>query len=1347
MRRFWKSFAAIAVVLATVGGVSMVLAQSPGGLNLQGPVEVPSVPKISPTEENAAINAELAKKVDINGGVATNLKLTGTIDISTSNLPQITIDANKNVHITVGGVPVILAPAATPPGAPTITVAPGLNQNVVSWVDSTTTGGAPITSHSLYRSLVSNGELSTVAIPITGQSPYTDSTAQVGITEFYEMTANNIAGPSPVSNEASGVAIGTVSPPAAPTLVAMSGNGENTISWTDGASNGAPITAHYLYKGLAANGESTTGILISGSSPYTDVAANGVAEYYKLTAVNSAGQSPFSNEATATPQTIHTAPNPPTLAVTPGVGVNIISWVNASTGTAPASHNLYKSLTPNGEGSTPYVTAITGNGPYNDTEPAGTPVYYKLTSVSTGGESSPSNEASGTPTVAQPSSPVVSLNGAGFVWGHQSTVSTTTETGGGTSPIVLTGAATGVGPGVSSLVTPMTGAVGTYTVQLTISHPAEEYFQGGVALLNPTTGQLSLFGEENNQIAVENYTNYSSYAGVYPNIGTIPTPVYGSPIWFRVIYDGINYQFWYSLDGQAADWTEITSQPATTLGNPTEIGINVVPEYQTATSTPDVVTLTRLDYAGGVTNPQLIAPGVTALTAAAPTAPTGVTVTAGAAQNTINATPVVAYPPVTGYTITRSTTSGGENPSSPIATNVQLPFVDTGLSTVEYFYKVAAVSSFATGPYSVEANGTPTSAGSYPAGSAISLVTDSGSTVATIGGSTFGWNNQGTASISGTGTPSSPLKLLDPRHANATNAKSLMTKLASGPATYTVAMDNPNGNGGYNLGMYLYSSTTGKYTLIDDSGANDAASNINVISETSLQGANATNLFTAAAYSQYAVWTAETTYRIDTDGTNVNFSYSLSGTGNTYHILYTTTLAALGNPDHIGLFMDSASTDSSYGTYDGYTDIFGFAATSGDTPQAVGPGDATNTFLTTVNYPTTNILPQIPGSVPYGNPSSVAGLTPYFDMIFGTSGVVSGETVAPNITSSTQFRNYIYTNYLEGNYGAAIGSPQDTGQGYGEQSAFFSVNRTYPVGDPNDLIPVEADGLHVKALCAQNHNKCTPEQIYAGYYRIPAYFRPGMVLEFDYIPPVGYHSWFTTWLFTGMQLTPYPNNNPYGTTNNGTPLAVSGSNGHEIDLNDDFALSNTGCSSMVNGQLEYGAQLDFATPYSYYGETYSIAPHTSYSLGSGNWNNGYFWCQTNYVPRTVRHLVADWNGNYITILIDGTIVAQGYMEYNVNGATGPVSSQANDSTGYTDVSQAQLGMVWNVGGEVVPVFQTDILPAGGNGCTFNVITNECGHPTVSPLSENDGFGEQGWGGIVLRQAAWFGHLSGLPTGG
>jgi fibronectin type 3 domain-containing protein len=223
--------------------------------------------------------------------------------------------------------------------------------------------------------------------------------AGIGSLAGHSAPSTDLAGnPRPTAN---GFDIGCyefVAPPPAPTgLTATPASGQITLQWN--ASSGA--TSYNIYRATTSGGETLLVSGVTGTSYLNTGLTNGTTYYYKVKAVNSAGTSGFSNEASATPQAATSPPPAPAgLAATAGNGKVTLSW-NASTGAT--SYNVYRSTTSGGE-----TLLASGDTSISYTDNAvtnGTTYYYEVKAVNSAGASGFSNEVSATPQVSAPPAP------------------------------------------------------------------------------------------------------------------------------------------------------------------------------------------------------------------------------------------------------------------------------------------------------------------------------------------------------------------------------------------------------------------------------------------------------------------------------------------------------------------------------------------------------------------------------------------------------------------------------------------------------------------------------------------------------------------------------------------------------------------------------------------------------------------------------------------------------------------------------------------------------------------------------------------------------------------------------
>ncbi|MGB9472148.1 MAG: fibronectin type III domain-containing protein, partial [Candidatus Acidiferrum sp.] len=181
---------------------------------------------------------------------------------------------------------------ADPPAAPANLQATAGNAQVsLTW--SATTGA---TSYNVKRSTTSGGPYTKISSPTAAN--YTDTSLTNGTKYFYVVSAVNSAGESANSAEVNATPTAPANPPPTPTnLQATAGNAQVSLTWS--ATTGA---TSYNVKRSTTSGGPYSQIAAPSTNSYTDTGlTNGTTYYYVVSAVNAAGQSANSNQASATP--------------------------------------------------------------------------------------------------------------------------------------------------------------------------------------------------------------------------------------------------------------------------------------------------------------------------------------------------------------------------------------------------------------------------------------------------------------------------------------------------------------------------------------------------------------------------------------------------------------------------------------------------------------------------------------------------------------------------------------------------------------------------------------------------------------------------------------------------------------------------------------------------------------------------------------------------------------------------------------------------------------------------------------------------------------------------------------
>ena len=225
---------------------------------------------------------------------------TTALDIRNALLGSVLPTASLSGKTVTGGrlnlSTVIAPPIPSVPSAPTgVAATAGNNQVTLSW---SSVSGA--TSYNVKRSLTPGGPYDTLnATGITSTS-YVDSTAANGTTYYYVVSAVNSIGESVNSSEVSATPQPAPPVPAAPTGLTATAVSRSQInlSWTDNSNDETGFKIERSRDGISFTQIGTVG------SNVTAVGNTGLSRkttyYYRVRAYNNAGDSAYSNVASAT---------------------------------------------------------------------------------------------------------------------------------------------------------------------------------------------------------------------------------------------------------------------------------------------------------------------------------------------------------------------------------------------------------------------------------------------------------------------------------------------------------------------------------------------------------------------------------------------------------------------------------------------------------------------------------------------------------------------------------------------------------------------------------------------------------------------------------------------------------------------------------------------------------------------------------------------------------------------------------------------------------------------------------------------------------------------------------------
>jgi fibronectin type 3 domain-containing protein len=289
--------------------------------------------------------------------------------------------------------------AASVPDAPALTEANiGYDSVFLDWTEPASNGGAEITAYRVYRGTASGAETLYATTTSAYLTNFLDSGATGGTKYYYRVSAVNAVGEGALSNELSATPL-TPRVPDPPTLAAATGDYSTVhLVWKRSSDGGAEISAYKVYRGTTSGGETLLTTLGSSATAYDDSSGvNGTTYFYEVKAVNSVGDSAFSNELSATP-IAPSAPGAPTLRqATAGFSSVSLAWdaPGFNGGVALGGFKVYRGTA---SGNETLLTTLANVTSYTDTSGvSGTLYYYRVTAFNSVGESVPSNELSAVP--------------------------------------------------------------------------------------------------------------------------------------------------------------------------------------------------------------------------------------------------------------------------------------------------------------------------------------------------------------------------------------------------------------------------------------------------------------------------------------------------------------------------------------------------------------------------------------------------------------------------------------------------------------------------------------------------------------------------------------------------------------------------------------------------------------------------------------------------------------------------------------------------------------------------------------------------------------------------------------
>jgi fibronectin type 3 domain-containing protein len=515
-----------------------------------------------------------------------------------------------------------------------------------------------------------SGSFSPTSANVGGSTTLTVTTSSTTPVGSYPLQIVGTSGSLARSGATTLVVQASSGEPAAPTnLTATAVNGNQiNLTWT--ASSGA--TSYNVLNATASGGPYTTIATGVATTSYSNTGlVAGTTYYYVVVALNSAGQSPDSTQASATtPGGVPGAPTGLTATTVSASQINL-SW---NTTTGANSYNVGQSTISGG----PYTTIATGvvNNSYSSTGLAGGTTYYYVVSAVNGiGQGANSAQASATTVPAAPTgltaSPLSSGTQIQLNWNASA----------GATAYTVGRSTTNGGP-----YTTLTNYNGVPASDVTTNSDTDD------GLVNGTTYYYVVVA-----IGASGSSGNSSQASATAGATSAPA----APTSLTATAGNAQVALSWTASSGATSYNVLNS---TTSGGPyTTVATGVSSTSYTNTGLTNgttyyfVVQAVNSYGTSGNSNQASATP-----TSGAPAPPTGLSATT-ASTSQINLS-WTASSGATSYNVLNSTTSGG--PYTTVATGVATTsYSNTGLiAGTTYYYVVQAVSSGGTSGNSSQAS-------------------------------------------------------------------------------------------------------------------------------------------------------------------------------------------------------------------------------------------------------------------------------------------------------------------------------------------------------------------------------------------------------------------------------------------------------------------------------------------------------------------------------------------------------------------------------------------------------------------------------------------------------------------